>query len=96
MAAITGMQIGKEVIEALKVPPRTQSVDLRIAYNEIVTATVTYHVLEEDARKILKVLAKYELHEVSRDAKPIVGEAYVHPITADFAEVAVGVADGNG
>jgi hypothetical protein len=96
MAAIIGLSIGKEVIDALKLPQRTQSVDLRIAYNEVVTATVTYHVQEEDARKLLKVLAKYELHEVSSDAEPVVGKAYVQPITADIAEVAVGGADGNG
>lgn len=81
MSAIIGKAIGKEVIEALKLPLPTQSVDLRIAYNEIVTATVTYHVQEEDARKLLKVLAKYELHEVSRDAEPVID---------DIAEVANG------
>jgi hypothetical protein len=61
---VLGMQVGKELLEALGLDgKKVRSVDLHFSGQEIVTATVVHMVLDEQARKVIDVIRKYELHE---------------------------------
>jgi hypothetical protein len=59
--AITGRHIGPDVMQALKLPKGTRSVEIMIAHDEVVTAKVEYMVQEPEARAFVKMLAKYRL-----------------------------------
>lgn len=68
--AIIGKDIGMQIINALRLDgQRIQSIDLHIATDEVVTATIKWHYRGDEAAKLVEVLERYELvNKVTLDA----------------------------
>lgn len=64
MAIVTGQDIGKRAIAALGLDgKRVQSIDLHIAADAVVTATVTIFLHDTEAGELLDIVEEYEMHQ---------------------------------
>lgn len=57
------LAIGKLLVEALKLPPRTKNVDLRMHVNEAVSVICEYYPDRKSVETVVKHLALYEVRE---------------------------------
>lgn len=64
MKKILGVDIGKELCEAMGLPAKgISSIDIHVSAHELVTADVRMFVHDEQAKKLVELLRKYELRE---------------------------------
>lgn len=62
MAKIIGIQIGKQVCEALGLDAsKVRSIDIHVKANELVTAQVEHYIDGDEAQKLVNVLSAYTL-----------------------------------
>jgi len=67
MSAIKGISIGTEVLEALSLSEQNvTSIDLHIRMDEAVEIRIVKYAKLEDIKKLLKVIKRYQLIDVSR------------------------------
>lgn len=71
MAPVVGHRIGKEVAEALGLESVAdiRSIRIDIAVDDVVTAEVEYMPSESQVKNLVKILRRYELHEVGEPAR---------------------------
>lgn len=68
MAAISGIDIGKEICEALGIPIKgIKNIDIHIPADDAVTVGITKYVSPESMKKITEVIKHYQLHEVKEE-----------------------------
>jgi hypothetical protein len=74
MSAVTTRELGQEICDALGLPmDQVSSIDLRFHACEVVTATVQFIPHRDQLGKLISVLKRYQLHEISSETLPVDG-----------------------